>query len=161
MMPHGAGGTPEAEIGLERVGLSALPFVAMGHLDWLAAQRGLERQSLLKPSPVHVLAALRRAVGDGLVEALDGAAQLGLDHVDDGGWRRLEGAHATVFDDSFRGLLSAREAQAALERIGVRVTFDLRGVTTLAAKQQALETAGGVVYPDFLTAARPVLDSTT
>ena len=161
MMPHGAGGTPEAEIGLERVGLSALPFVAMGHLDWLAAQRGLEPQSLLKPSPVHVLAALRRAVGDGLVEALDGAARLGLDHVDDGGWRRLEGAHATVFDDSFRGLLSAREAQATLERIGVRVTFDLRGVTTLAAKRQALEAAGGVVYPDFLTAARPVLDSAT
>jgi hypothetical protein len=161
MMPHAAGGTPEAEIGLERVGLSALPFIAMGHLDWLAAQRGLEPQSLLKPSSVHVLAALRRAIGDTLVQALDGAARLGLDHVDDGLWRRLDGAHATVLDDSFRGLRSAREAQAALESIGVRVTLDLRGVTTLAAKQEALEAAGGVVYPDFVTAARPVLDRAT
>jgi len=161
MMPHGPGGTPEAEIGLERVGLSALPFIAMGHLDWLAAQRGLEPQSLLKPSSVHVLAALRRAAGDELVEALDGAARLGLDQVDDGSWRRLDGAHATVFDDSFRGLHSAREAQVTLESIDVRVTIDLRGVTTLAAKREALEAAGGTVYPDFVTAARPVLDRAT
>lgn len=161
MMPRGAGGTPEAEIGLERVGLSALPFVAMGHLDWLAAARGLEPQSLLKPSPVHVLAALRRVAGDELIEALHGAARLGLDGMDDGGWRRLDGAHITVFDDSFRGLLSAREAQAALHQIGLRVTLDLRGVTTLAAKRQALEAAGGVVYTDFLAAARSVIEPTT
>lgn len=157
-MPQGLGGTPEAEIGLERIGLSALPFVGMGHVDWLAMRRGLEQQSLLKPSPVHVLAALRRATGSDLVDALEGAALLALDQQDDGGWAPLRGAHATAFDDSYRGLLSARAAQAALAGIGVRMTLDLRGVTTLPAKRQALEAAGGVVYPDFVQAARGVVD---
>ena len=47
MMPHLAG-TPEAEIGLERVGLSSLPFIAMGHLDWLAAARWASRPQSLQ-----------------------------------------------------------------------------------------------------------------
>jgi hypothetical protein len=158
MMPRGAGGTPEAEIGLERIGLSSLPFISMGHMDWLAAERGLEEQSLLKPSPVHVLAALQRAAGGGLVDSLEAAARLALDQVDDGGWTMLHGTHATVFEDSFRGLKSARAAQAALERIGVQITLDLRGVMTLPAKARALEEAGGTVYPDFQRAAQGVVD---
>ncbi|MBM3121224.1 MAG: hypothetical protein FJZ97_03440 [Chloroflexi bacterium] len=158
MMPRGAGGTPEAEIGLERIGLSSLPFISMGHLDWLAAERSLEGQSLLKPSPVHVLAALRRAAGGGQVESLEAAARLALDLVDDGGWTVLHGAHATVFEDSFRGLKSARAAQTALQGIGVQITLDLRGVMTLPAKARALEEAGGTVYPDFLGAAQGVVD---
>lgn len=157
-MPDGPGGTPEAEIGLERLGLPSLPFIAMGHLDWLAGQRGLEEQSLLKPSPVHVLAALRRGLGEPLEGALAGAAALALDRVDDGGWRRLEGAHVTTFEDSFRGLVSAQAAQATLRRIGVELSLDLRGVMTLPAKARALEAAGGRVYPDFLQAARGVVD---
>ena len=158
LMPRGAGGTPEAEIGLKRIGLSSLPFISMGHLDWLAAERGLEEQSLLKPSPVHVLAALRRAAGDGVVDSLEAAARLALDQDQDGGWDALHTAHVTVFEDSFRGLKSARAAQAALERIGVQMTLDLRGVMTLPAKARALEEAGGSVYPDFVRAAQGVVD---
>jgi len=158
MMPLAAGGTPEAEIGLERIGLSSLPFIAMGHLDWLAARRGLEAQSLLKPSPVHVLAALRRAAGDGLVDSLEAAGRLALDQAEDGGWQWLHGSHITVFEDSFRGLKSARAAQSALGRIGVQITLDLRGVITLPAKARALEAAGGSVYPDFVSAAQGVVD---
>ena len=155
-LPHGSGGMPEAEIGLARVGLSALPFVAMGHLDWLGAQRGLDPQSLLKPSAVHALAALRVATADSLGEALSAAARLELDHEDDGRWGRLDGAQAIVFEDSFRGLQSACGAQRTLERIGVRLSLDLRGITTLDTKRRALESAGGVIYPDFVTAARDV-----
>ena len=157
-LPDGSGGMPEAEIGLARVGLSALPFVAMGHLEWLGAGRGLEPQSLLKPSAVHALAALRLAAGDSLGEALPAAARLELDHEDDGEWRRFEAAQAIVFEDSFRGLQSARGAQRALQGIGVRLELDLRGVTTLAAKRRALESAGGAIYPDFASAASDILN---
>lgn len=156
--PDGSGGTPEAEIGLERIGLSLLPFVAMGHLDWLAARRGLQEQSLLKPSPVHVLSALRHAAGDTLVAALEGAARLVLDGQDDAGWAALQDARATVFEDSFRGLQSARAAQQALARLGICLSLDLRGVMTLPAKRAALEAAGGTVYRDFVAAASGVVD---
>jgi len=159
-LPDGTGGVPEAEIGLARLGLSALPFVSMGHLDWLSTHRDLEPQSLLKPSPVHALAALRLATGDLIGEALAAAAALELDHQDDGGWRRLDGTQAVVFEDSFRGLQSARGAQQALDRIGFQLSLDLRGVTTLDVKRRALELAGGVVYPDFSSAASDILSST-
>jgi hypothetical protein len=155
--PDRTRGAPEAEIGLARTGLSALPFISMGHLDWLCEQRGLEPQSLLKPSPVHALAALRLALGDSVGEALAVAAALGLDQQDIGGWRALDGAHAIVFEDSFRGLQSARGAQHSLEQVGVRLALDLRGVTTREVKRRALELAGGTVYPDFPSAARDVL----
>jgi hypothetical protein len=138
---------------MERLGLSTLPFVGMGHLDWVARGRGLEPQSLLKPSAVHALAALRLAAGDSLGDALLAAAGLELDRVDDGAWDRLDAAQAIVFEDSFRGLQSASAAQSALQSIGVRLELDLRGVTTAAAKRRALEAAGGAVYPDFATAA--------
>jgi len=156
-LPAGTGGVPEAEIGLARVGLSPLPFVSMGHLDWLSAERGLEPQSLLKPCPVHALAALRLAAGDSLDDALGAAAALELDQQDVGGWQRLVQAHAVVFEDSFRGLQSARGAQQSLSQIGVRLSLDLRGVTTRDVKRRALEMAGGVVYPDFSSAARDIL----
>jgi hypothetical protein len=158
-LPAGTGGAPEAEIGLARLGLSDLPFVSMGHLDWLCAQRGLEPQSLLKPSPVHALAALRLAVGDSIGEALSSSARLELDHEDDGRWQRLDPTHVVVFEDSFRGLQSARGAQQTLDRIGVRLSLDLRGVTTRDVKRRALESAGGVVYPAFARAARDILAS--
>ena len=138
---------------MARLGLSTLPFVGMGHLDWLAGGRGLESQSLLKPSAVHALAALRVAAGDSLRDALSAAAGLELDRVDDGQWDRLDMAQAIVFEDSFRGLQSARGAQSALQGIGVRLELDLRGVTTAAAKRRALEGAGGAIYPDFTSAA--------
>jgi len=160
-VPAGTGGAPEAEIGLARLGLSVLPFVSMGHLDWLCAERRLEPQSLLKPSPVHALAALRLAAGDSIGEALAAAAALELDCQDGGGWRRLDGTQAIVFEDSFRGLQSARGAQPALDRIGVRLSLDLRGVTTRDVKRRALELAGGVVYPDFSSAAHDILSSST
>jgi hypothetical protein len=154
--PEGSGGVPEAEIGLARVGLSGMPYVAMGHLEWLGADRGLEPQTLLKPSAVHCLAALRLAAGGSLREALQVAARLGLDHEDDGLWRPLDTARAIVFDDSWRGFQSARGAQAALDGIGIRLELDLRGVTTSGPKRLALETAGGVVYPDFVRAAEDI-----
>lgn len=156
-LPDGTGGTPETEIGLMRLGLSALPFVSMGHLDWLCGQRGLVPQSLLKPSPVHALAALRLAAGDTLEGALAAAAALELDQQDLGGWQALDEMHAVVFEDSFRGLQSARGAQQSLDRIGVRLSLDLRGVAKPDVKRRALELAGGVVYPDFASAARDIL----
>jgi len=156
--PDGSGGMPEAEIGMARVGLSTLPFVGMGHLDWVAAGRGLESQSLLKPCAVHALAALRLAAGDSLGDALLAAAGLELDRVDDGRWDRLDAAQAVVFEDSFRGLESARGAQSALQSIGVRLELDLRGVTTAAVKRRALEAVGGAIYPDFASAASAILN---
>ena len=51
------GYAPEAELALELVGLSDIPLIGYGKLDYLAKQRGLDAATLLKPSPVQALAA--------------------------------------------------------------------------------------------------------
>ncbi len=62
--------TPEAELGLKAVDLEGLPLVGRGGLAWLAEGRGMDSDALLKPSPVHVLAALSHVLGHSLEEAL-------------------------------------------------------------------------------------------
>ena len=56
------GYAPEAEIALELVGLADIPLIAFGKLEYLAAQRGLDPGALIKPSPVHALAATAAAL---------------------------------------------------------------------------------------------------
>ncbi|MCL4367636.1 MAG: hypothetical protein M1337_00405 [Actinobacteria bacterium] len=148
----GHAGPPEAETGMRLVGLESFPFVAVGGLAWLAARRGLEAQALIKPSPVHVLTALRRAMGEPLREALQAAAALALDGVADADWRALQGSRIQAFDDSAAGMISTRVAADLLAEHGVDVTVDLRGVSSSAAKRRALAQAGATLYPDIATA---------
>ena len=56
------GYAPEAEIALKLVGLADIPLIAFGKLEYLAAQRGLDAGALIKPSPVHALAATAAAL---------------------------------------------------------------------------------------------------
>lgn len=150
--PDGYAGPTEAEIGLRLVGLEALPFVGIGGLGWLGARRGLEPQALIKPSPVHVLTALRRATGEPLREALEAAAALAIDGVADAGWRAFQKSRLQVFDDSAAGMISTRVAGRLLAKHGIEAAVELRGVASSAAKRQALAQAGATVYTDIASA---------
>ncbi|MEJ2562719.1 MAG: hypothetical protein P8Z42_08515, partial [Anaerolineales bacterium] len=83
--------TPEAELGLKLVGLEGVPMVGHGSLAWMAREHGLSMDALLKPSPVHVLTALRCALGESIESALRSAASLVLDAVVDADWAVLDG----------------------------------------------------------------------
>lgn len=147
--PPGYLSTPEAELGLRAAGFEDLPAAAMGGMGWLAQQRGLDEQALLKPSPAHALATLRLALGAPLEAALQAAAALALDGRDDGGWRPLDRSRVVVFEDAAKGLTSAVRAADLLERIGVRAALDLRGVASDPAKAAALRQAGGRVFANL------------
>ena len=139
--PQDAIGAPEAELGLA-AGMELLPLVGRGGLAWLAEQRSLAPDRLLKPSAVHALAALRRATGDPLEAALQAAAALTLDEQGDSGWRMLAGAEIFVFEDSVKGLHSLRAAQGRLESLGVTCRPILVGIAKSPHKRQGLEAAG-------------------
>ena len=140
--PQDAIGAPEAELGLAAAGMELLPLVGRGGLAWLAEQRSLAPDRLLKPSAVHALAALRRATGDPLEAALQAAAALTLDEQGDSGWRMLAGAEIFVFEDSVKGLHSLRAAQGRLESLGGHVPAHLSGIAKSPHKRQGLEAAG-------------------
>lgn len=145
-------GTPEAEIGAQGASLEMLPVVGLGDLTWLSDQLGGDPQSFRKPSPVHVLAALLRAIGTPREHALKIAASLGLEGQTDPVWQRLHKTQVYVFEDAVAGLKSARAARDLLDGIDIPITLHLLGVTESEAKRQALEAAGAVVSVDFATA---------
>jgi hypothetical protein len=154
--PDGGSGTPEAELGAQGLGLDALPILGLGGLTWLSARRERDAEFFLKPSPVHSLAALRLAVGDGLVDALEAAAALNLDGQADSTWQALRGAEVYAFEDGVAGLESVRAAQGTLAQIEVPIRVHLFGIADNLPKRQALEAVGATVVPSIAAALERV-----
>lgn len=157
--PPGFFGTPEAELGMKMLGLEKLPFVGRGCLAWLAEAREVDPDTLLKPSAVHSLTALRRALDDPLEEALDLSIALVLDKETDSSWQALREATVYVFEDSIKGLRSALAAQEALSLAGVTIQLHLVGVSTSPTKRLALEIAGAQVFSDITSALHTLFQS--
>jgi hypothetical protein len=147
--PKGFSDTPEAEIGLKVVDLADLPVIGHGGLTWLSNRLGLSYGVLLKPSPVHILAALQRALGAPQEAALLRAAELSCEGSTEGGWRALDRARVCVFEDAAKGIHSARGASTRLAEIGVEIRLRAYGVTTSPPKAQALEKAGARLFPSL------------
>jgi hypothetical protein len=151
VLPGGAAGgvfnTPEAEIGVHAAGFERLPRVASGELGWHATRLGLDVQSFLKPSPVHMLAGLLRAMGDDSVQAVEMAIRL----VDGSGmepaWRAVDGARLVLFEDAPKGHTSARRAVEILRLNDVSVDLAAYGIATSSDKVAALTAVGARVFP--------------
>jgi hypothetical protein len=147
--------TPEAEIGVRAAGFEGLPRVAAGDLGWQATAMGLDVQTFLKPSPVHVLAGLRRAMGSDGVQAVEMAIR--LTHgggVVEPAWRALDGARLALFEDAPKGHTSARRAVEILRQQGVTVDLGQYGIATSPDKVASLAAVGARVFPHV----RPALD---
>ncbi len=153
VLPGGqAGGvfnTPEAEIGVRAAGFDRLPRVASGDLGWQATALGLDVQSFLKPSPVHMLAGLLRAIGNDGVQAVEMAIRLA-----DGGsgmepaWRAADGARLILFEDAPKGHTSARRAVEILRSNDVSVDLAAYGIATNPDKVAALIAVGARIFPN-------------
>lgn len=126
-----SGYAPEAEVALELVGLSNIPLIGFGKLEYLASQRGLDVRSFLKPSPVHALAAITAAI--------TGDEWAGLQSAGD--WfqtGQIKGALASlprafelfVVEDTLGGIRSTLEAGEILRRSGLDVQTRALGMTS-------------------------------
>ncbi len=158
LSPDGAHGTPEAEMGRRMAGLEGVPIVGMGALSWLSAAAGAAPEAFLKPSPVHVLAALQAALGAPLESALRRALDL-VNGKPDPSWKALRGARLAAFEDAAKGLLSAAQAQRILAGQGVSIELRLCGITHSSPKRAALEKAGAELFPDLSRALMSELAS--
>jgi hypothetical protein len=171
--PDGYFSTPEAEIGAKTVGLENIPIVGLGALSWCAFKHGLDQDAFLKPSPVHVLAALWLAMDhspsspkvvpfaanlklstqkeDSLVRALEVALQA-LEGAGRENWIGLEGSRVYVFEDTVRGMKSARAAGKVLAKMDIHPQVELCGITDSKPKQEALSDFGAAVFPSLSAA---------
>jgi phosphoglycolate phosphatase-like HAD superfamily hydrolase len=158
LSPGGVFNTPEAEIGVHAAGFDRLPRVASGDLGWQATALGLDVQAFLKPSPVHMLAGLRRAAGDDGVQAVERAIRL----ADGGGemdsfWRDFHGGRLFLFEDAPKGHVSARRATEILRMNGVSIDLAPYGIATSDEKVDALGAVGARVVSHVGTALEEAL----
>jgi len=149
--PKGIFNTPEAEIGARASGFERLPLVAAGDLGWRAAALGLDPEAFLKPSPVHALAGIRRALsaeGDCIEAAirLEQAGEMGSV------FRGLQDSRASLFEDAPKGHRAARSAAQVLRAHGIRIELRLYGIAAGRERAEALRGMGAEVYPDVRTA---------
>jgi len=145
------GYAPEAEIALELVGLPNIPLVAFGRLEYLARQHQLEPSSLVKPSPIHALAAS--------VAAFTGDEWLGLQaahhwhqtsHADELLKNLPKSFELIVIEDTMGGMNSVKAASGILIQAGLDVTLKMYGLTSgSAAKTAAFERASVPHFKDW------------
>jgi hypothetical protein len=154
--PEGVFSTPEAELGTKLVGLDGIPILGWGGMCWLGLQRLTNPQSFLKPSPVHALAAIRRATGESQENALTAAADL-VDKKNNADWFQFNKAEVYIFEDTPGGVKSLLCAQAVLSEVGISIQACTCGITTHLVKSQALVDNGARVFPSLGQALQTVL----
>ncbi len=152
-------GTPEAELGAQVVGLTALPLAATGGIVWLEERYGRPENTFNKPHPVHALAAIRCAMGEPVLGAFKAAGKLVEERVFDEKWPSLNGGRVWVFEDAAGGLDSLRIAKAMLGEIGIEFEARLIGISNSDTKQRALAMAGGQVFTNLTDALNVLFES--
>lgn len=153
------GYSPEAEQALRLAGLSGIPFIGYGSIQYLAQQLQQSPENLLKPSPVQALAALRVAMGDETWPALVEAAKLagistdGLNavHSDPQADHFRVGSEFSIhiFEDSPIGIQATQGAAEILKKSGLNIRQYAWGITQNEDKKAALQQLGARVYRDI------------
>lgn len=139
------GMTPDAELGIELIGLQDLPVTSVGQLAWLARNLDLDEQKLVKPSPVHAMLALLLAVHtpkEEIIPAMD-CFLSGKNHP---ALEQFGDTKVSVLEDSINGITSLKNAGTVLESLGIRMKQNYIGITDLAFKAKTLSDAGAMVY---------------
>ncbi len=145
-------GTPEAEIGSRITGLSFLPIIGAGSLDWLAEKEGSPPRTYNKPHPVHALAAIQAAEGFSIDQALQRAVMLAdpdKSHRVGDEWHVFKNATIYAIEDSVGGLISAKKASEIMRKNGIPNQMNLIGIGEQSDKTRALSSITDQLYPDI------------
>lgn len=131
------GYTPEAETARTMAGLDPLPIIAFGKVDWLGRRVGLSGRDLVKPSPVHAMAAMGAARTGLEVESLKAA--LAVTRGDHLRYPLTECKNETVhvFEDSASSLRAVTQAVDLLNRQGLNLTLTRHGIALAGSPKQA------------------------
>jgi hypothetical protein len=153
------GYTPEAEIARDLVGLEGVPVMGFGKVDWMARRVGRAGSDLVKPSPVHVMAALAAARTGLEVESIKAALA-----VERGDHLRYPltacaGQVVHIFEDSAASLAGAAQAVALLNRQGLSLRLVRHGIAPEGSpKRASLAAQADSVHADVCAGLAAVLN---
>lgn len=141
------GYAPEAELALDLVGLADIPLIAFGKLEYLAKQRGLDAGVLIKPSPVHALAATAAALTGNEWAGLQSAADWHQTGKLNGIFGNLPRAFDLyVVEDTLGGIRSTQRAGEILQQSGFDVNVHALGLTSGSVSKVEAFTQAGVSH---------------
>ncbi len=136
------GYSPEAEIAAEASGLSYLPLVGMGMMDWLAAKYDRRSEDLTKPNSTHCISALFAALlQDSQSTTLELAYKFSENNImDDNLKEKLFGSPLKifVFEDTSSGIKPMLKLVKQLESLGVKISLSICGIANNENKKLAL-----------------------
>lgn len=138
------GYAPEAEIALDLVGLTNIPLISFGKLQYLGEQRGYDPEILLKPSPVQGLAGIAAALTGDEWSALQAACAWYETGQFTGVLTELPASFdVTIVEDTLGGVRSVRAAGDILRNAALDVNVHAYGLTSgSAAKSTAFAQTG-------------------
>jgi hypothetical protein len=146
----GRGYTPESEIGAELAGLGGVPVMGFGKLDWWARQVGRAGSQLVKPAPVHAMAALGAARSGLEMEAIKAALAAERDSQLRFPLTACAGEDVHVFEDSPSSLRGVAQAVEHLNHLGLGLTLTRHGVAPAGSPKRAtLAEAADCVHEDI------------
>ena len=155
---HLRGYTPEAEIALNLNGLSGIPITAFGKMDWIGHRIGRNGSDLIKPSPVHAMAALAAARTGLEAEALKAALAVERGHGLRYPLTACQGEAIHVFEDSANSLRAVTRAVELLNQHGLKVTLTRHGIAREGSpKHAALAQIADFVHPDVNAGLEKIL----
>jgi hypothetical protein len=152
------GYTPEGEIGRDMAGLNGVTMMGLGKLDWWARRVGLAGSNLVKPSPVHCMAAVAAARTGLELEPVKAALAVARgDHLRFP-LTACAGEAVHVFEDSPSSLGAVARAVELLNRQGLGVSLRRYGIAPAGSPKQAtLAEAADGVYVDVNAALEACL----
>lgn len=137
------GYAPEAELALELVGMTDIPLMAFGKLEYIATQHGLNPAALMKPSPFHALAGILAAWTGDELSALNAAFEWHRSGKLNGRFGELpKSFELYVIEDTMGGVRATRAAGEILREAGFEVSVHTLGLTSgIAQKAEAFRKA--------------------
>ncbi len=143
------GFSPEAELALQLIDLGDIPLIAMGRLQWLAAQVGTKVEYLTKPAPLQALAAILAAVSRREAESLRSAYRLVSEGESIGTLSQLAGQPIDVWvvEDSSLGVHAAAGAIDLLRKHDTDARLRALGVSPGGPKADTLSDLCEAVVP--------------
>jgi len=141
------GYAPEAELALELVGLTDIPLMAFGKLEYIAAQHGLDPATLVKPSPFQALAGTLAAWTGSELEALNATQEWHNSGKLNGQFSQLpKSFELIVVEDTIGGIRSVQKVAEILRQHGYDVHTLLLGLTNGIESKADVFTKAGIQH---------------
>ncbi len=155
------GYSPEAELALQMIELDQYPLIAMGRMQWLAAQVKQSVESLTKPAPVQALAAIGAALTRQEAASLTTAYRLVTHGELTAPFSDLrdQAVHIWVVEDATLGLQAVRSAIDLLRHYEIDAHLHGIGISPGGPKAEALAPWCEVVLTDVNEAIAHIADA--